>query len=134
MSNIEIKGGLSLDRTVMATLERIPGLAKQALEDAGQKSGEKGAATLRATAPRRTGKSAAAWTVDKQKGVYTIHAKAPHYRIVHLLENGHRTVGTKGKRKTKAFKYVKPVELATITDYETRLEDSLMKKFREITS
>lgn len=134
MSNIEVKGGVNLDRTVMAMLAQIPGLAQTAMEDAGQKSGEKGAATLRATAPQRTGKSAKAWTVDKQRGVYTIHAKAPHYRIVHLLEHGHRTVGTKGKRRTKAFNYVKPVEQSTIRDYEERLETNLMRKLGEIKS
>lgn len=52
----------------------------------------------------------------------TIYAKAPHYRLTHLLEHGHATVN--GGR-TRAFPHWKPAEDYAIKEYEKRIADAI---------
>lgn len=92
-------------------ISKMPGAAEAALDRAKEQAADEGAAKLRATAPKRTGASAKSWDVTKKKGKVIIYSKPPHYRVAHLLENGHKTVGTRGKRMTHAFHYIKPVEV-----------------------
>lgn len=45
---------------------------------------------LRQTAPKRTGDYANSWTYKTDKtGSATVYARAPYYRLTHLLEHGH---------------------------------------------
>ena len=95
---------------VHGIISKIPGATEAALEKGRKQAADEGAAKLRATAPKRTGASAKSWAVKPQKGKTIIYSKPPHYRVAHLLEFGHKTVGTNGKRRTIAFNYIKPVE------------------------
>lgn len=43
---------------------------------------------LQTVSPKRSGAYARDWTVSKQRGAYIVHNK-DHYRLTHLLNNGH---------------------------------------------
>lgn len=61
------------------------------IEDVGKEAKD----MVKSGSPRRTGKYAKSWKVSfvkqgSQRG-FVVSAKAPHYRLTHLLENGHKT-------------------------------------------
>lgn len=113
-------------------ISKMPGAAETALDKAKKQAADEGAAKLRATAPKRSGASAKSWDVKTQKGKVIIYSKPPHYRVAHLLEFGHKTVGTNGKRKTKAFNYIKPVEVEENQRVVKYFEENLNRELGKI--
>lgn len=134
MSNVVVSTRTpeKLRREITSLMAKVPGAAENAFDKAAKKAGTEGAKQLRRVAPKRTGKSANAWTVKKEKGAYYIHAKAPHYRIPHLLEHGHKTVGKKGKRFTRAFNYIAPVETEVNEKFEEYFEEFVGAELQEV--
>lgn len=82
--------------------------AKEAVEQLSQNSS------------KRTGDYAAGWKMktNKKSMSYVVYNK-DHYRLTHLLENGH--VNRDGSR-TPAQKHIKPVEEWSVREVETGIE------------
>ena len=80
----------------------------------------------KATAPKRTGRYKRAITSKKSwensLGVeYIWYVKSPHYRLSHLLENGH---AKKNGGRTKAFHFIKKASDPIIDRYIRAVEEA----------
>ena len=84
---------------------------------------------LKQTSPKKTGKYAKSWTMTTEKEFgqphkRIIHAKAPHYRLTHLLEHGHAKVG--GGR-VEGRPHIRPAEEMVIRDFVTEVEEAIKR-------
>lgn len=74
---------------------------------------------LRSSSPQNTGKYRKSWTKRKIKaGTYVVYAKAPHYRLTHLLEKGY-VLASGGRSRPQV--HIKPVEEAAVAEFEKRI-------------
>ena len=84
---------------------------------------------LKQTSPKRHGKYAKSWTMKTEKlfgqpHTRIIHAKAPHYRLTHLLEYGHAKVG--GGR-VEGIPHVRPAEEMVIKEFMAEVEEAIKR-------
>jgi hypothetical protein len=91
------------------------------------KVGKAAVKRLKQTSPKRYGKYAKSWTMKTEKAIgqphtRIIHAKAPHYRLTHLLEYGHAKVG--GGR-VEGIPHVRPAEEEVIREFTREVEEAI---------
>lgn len=109
---IEIDG---LAAAVMEQLEQYKEATDEVVAAAVEKTAQHALAGIRRTSPRRTGAYARSWALTPRRmaGDYygrTLYARAPHYRLTHLLENGHDLVrGVNVVGRSPAIKHIEPV-------------------------
>lgn len=98
-----------------------------------EKVGKKAVKQLKRTSPRRPppigGKYAKSWTMTTEKEFgqphrRIIHAKAPHYRLTHLLEHGHAKVG--GGR-VEGRPHIRPAEEMVIREFMAEVEEAIKR-------
>ena len=82
---------------------------------------------LKQTSPKRYGDYAKSWTMKTEPEVgqphtRIIHAKAPHYRLAHLLEYGHAKVG--GGR-VEGRPHIRPAEEMVIKEFVAEVEEAI---------
>lgn len=92
-----------------------------------EKIGKEAVKQLRQTSPKKTGKYAKSWTMTTEKEFgqphrRIIHAKAPHYRLTHLLEHGHAKVGG-GRVEGKP--HIRPAEEMVIQEFVREVEEAI---------
>ncbi len=61
-------------------------------------------------------------TGDPRKPKFTLHSKAPHYRLAHLLEYGH---ATRSGGRTRSYPHWQPTEEYAQEEFEKRLKDNI---------
>ncbi|MDO4720963.1 MAG: HK97 gp10 family phage protein [Peptostreptococcaceae bacterium] len=87
---------------------------------------------LKQTSPKKSGKYAKSWKVSKlrtglRSASYVVHARAPHYRLTHLLEYGHAK--KKGGR-TRAFPHIAQAEGKAIQRFQRKLREGIERVSR----
>jgi len=92
-----------------------------------EKVGKAAVKQLKQTSPKKTGKYAKSWTMKTEKAIgqphtRIIHAKAPHYRLTHLLEYGHAKVG--GGR-VEGRPHIRPAEEMVIQEFMAEVEEAI---------
>lgn len=79
---------------------------------------------VKAASPRRTGAYSKGWRVTMQKKSgdigFTVHQKSPTYRLTHLLEEGHRKRG--GRGRVAAQPHIREVERWAAEEVEKKIE------------
>lgn len=103
--------------TVSEELKDCAYIWNGAIREAQNQTAEETADLLRRTAPKAPGGAYAqswTWDFDSKRDKYTtiVHASAPHYRLTHLLEFGHKLVawGNTTNKMTRAFEHIAPAE------------------------
>lgn len=103
------------------------------VEEGVEKIGEEALKEVKELAPiyegdnknTRKGAYRRSWTCDlnKQRGVINavVHAKAPYYRLTHLLENGH--LNRDGTTRSKAIPHISIANASAEKKVNTLLED-----------
>ena len=94
-----------------------------------EKVGKAAVKRLKQTSPKKTGKYAKSWTMTTEKAIgqpdlRIIHAKAPHYRLAHLLEYGHAKVG--GGR-VEGRPHIGPAEEEVIREFTREVEEAITR-------
>lgn len=84
---------------------------------------------LKQTSPKDKGDYAKSWNMTTEKAIgqphrRIVHAKAPHYRLTHLLEYGHAKVG--GGR-VEGNPHIRPAEEMVIRDFVTEVEEAIQR-------
>jgi hypothetical protein len=84
---------------------------------------------LKQTSPKRTGEYAKSWAMKTEKAIglpdlRTIHVKAPHYRLTHLLEHGHAKAGG-GRVEGKP--HIRPAEEMVIQEFTREVEEAIKR-------
>ena len=94
-----------------------------------EKVGKEAVKQLKQTSPKKTGKYAKSWTMTTERAVgqphrRIVHAKAPHYRLTHLLEHGHAKVG--GGR-VEGRPHIRPAEEMVIEKFVKEVEEAIKR-------
>lgn len=96
-----------------------------------EKVGKAAVKRLKESSPKRpgSGKYAKSWAMKTEPEVgqphkRIIHAKAPYYRLVHLLEHGHAKVG--GGR-VEGIPHVRPAEEEVIREFAREVEEAIKR-------
>lgn len=100
---------------------------KKALSSEAEKVAKSTVDTLKNTSPKRKGKYASGWGVERQsKGLgssYVVRNKK-YYSLTHILEKGH---ALSGGGRTKAQVHIKPAEEKAIKEYLEKIEGWIKK-------
>lgn len=102
-----------MEQVIMDALDQYADKAAEAISEALPEVGKSAVADLKATSPKRTGDYARSWKCDmkesrgsKRKNKLVVYNK-DHYRIAHLLENGH---ANRNGGRTEGIPHVKPAQ------------------------
>lgn len=95
------------------------------INESAQKAAKEAVKNLKQNSPKRSGEYASSWKSKKEmqslgEEVYTIYNK-DHYRLTHLLENGH--INKKTGTRTKAVTHIAPAEQAAADEFLKGLEN-----------
>ena len=94
-----------------------------------EKIGKEAVKQLRQTSPKKTGRYAKSWTMTTERAYAQphkriVHAKAPHYRLTHLLEHGH---AKRGGGRVEGNPHIRPAEEMVIQKFVQEVEEAIQR-------
>jgi len=121
---------MSIEKELESILEEYAKEVDELTDDTMKKASRDTAKELKTTSAKRSGEYAKSWAVKTEKGfgrskTYIVHNKK-HYRLTHLLENGHvvrNQYGTYGR--VSGDGHIKEAEQNGINEILTTLEAKL---------
>lgn len=135
MSSIVVSPS-SFDDAVRDALDSYNGYIVDSMKEAAEKAAKQANQEIKAhiTFHERSGKYVRAFKVKKIKQgnsyvQYAWYVDAPHYRLTHLLEKGHKTrYKRSGKRMASAFPHIEYGEKIARMVFEQELVEAVNKK------
>ena len=123
---------ISIDQLAGEIAEVLSEYSQEVVEKvniSSEKVGKETVKMLKATSPKKTGKYAKSWAMKTEPEVgqphkRIIHAKAPHYRLTHLLEHGHAKIGG-GRVEGKP--HIRPAEEEVIREFTAAVEEAIKR-------
>ena len=128
MSNIKVSDG-SLDKAIADAIGGVDAAVMLATKDAAKKAADYTVRELKAKSPKgATGRYAKSWKTKAQDGGQVVY-NDKHYRLTHLLENGHDIVHD-GKKvgRAKAYPHIKRCEQDGIEQFELWLKAEVNRR------
>lgn len=114
-----------LDEAVKTTLENYNKVVVKGAKQKAKESMDRLVKVTKATAPKRTGRYAQSITSKQTRNdffgaEYTWYVKAPHYRLSHLLENGH---AKKNGGRVDGTHFIKKASDPILDEYVRAIEE-----------
>lgn len=111
-----------------AILNQWSAKADKVILESGKKAAKECAEELQVTSPKGPEGYAKSWTSRKHGDGYAVYNKE-HYRLTHLLENGHWSYNQYGGPYTfvPPQKHIKPVEEKGVVKFEDEIRKGLSK-------
>ena len=113
----------SVEAQMKELLDTFDHHVQEVVEDAARESAKGCVQKLKATSPKRPGggEYARSWTSKKLEHGWVVYNKK-HYRLTHLLENGH---AKRGGGRVSGRAHIAPAEQAGIEQLERDIERSI---------
>lgn len=121
---------ISIDKLANEIANELSKYSQEVVEKvnvSSEKVGKAAVKRLKQTSPKRTKEYSKSWAMKTQAEVgqphkRIIHARAPHYRLAHLLEYGHAKVGG-GRVEGKP--HIRPAEEEVIREFTRQVEEAI---------
>lgn len=108
-------------------MQQYSGVVSDTVETVLKDVGKEAQKRVKADSPKKTGAYKRSWkvSIERESGkvLVAVHAKKPYYRLTHLLEDGHRTRG--GRGRVRAYPHIRQVEAWAEQEALTRIEKEL---------
>ena len=115
----------SVEVQMKQILDEYSDKVEDVLKKAAESTSDESASKLRNTSPKRYGDYAKSWVAERHEDGWIVRNRE-HYRLTHLLENGHVIRNKKGTYgRTSGIKHIKPVETWGNREFQRKIEEGL---------
>lgn len=123
---------ISIDKLANEIASELAKYSQEVVEKvniSSERVGKAAVKRLKQTSPKKTGKYAKSWAMTTEKAIgqpdlRIIHAKAPHYRLTHLLEHGH---AKRGGGRVEGRPHIRPAEEEVIREFTREVEEVIKR-------
>ena len=116
----------SVTAQMQELLDEYSETVEEVVEDAAKTTAKECVNELKNTSPKGPRGYARSWTSKKHDGGWVVYNKE-HYRLTHLLENGHYSYNQFGGsyRRVNGIKHIAPVEESGIEKFQIKISRGL---------